>query len=384
MLFAASKSIRGASALNDVVREMSLSLSYFGSPEALAELMAGESRRLVLLAASDIEPTIVRQLRAHDGKKTFAVIVAADRRELSKTVDPELMDRLIGIDNLEWVGTHFDYERLAASARRCRRRMLRLTRSDLEKAFENLEFALRYQPKVERTATEWVTTEVEALVRWQHPEHGLMGPLEFLPEVEAFAMMDELTLFVLRKAAGQLAEWRKSGLELNGCVNLAPSLLNDPSIADRYEDAIAEFGMGPGNFTFEVVEQDLENPHAPHLQTIHMLREKRFRLCLDDFRVAASSLSTFEKLPFDEIKLHASALKRAQNDPVSLQVLAAVNGLAHNLGMSVCAEGVETEETFEFLKQIGCDKLQGFFISEAVLPHIIRQVYTAEASRRAS
>ncbi len=160
--------------------------------------------------------------------------------------------------------------------------------------------------------------------------------------------------------------------------------MKDESIAERYDDIIAEFGMGPGNFTFEVVEEDLANPSSPHLRTIEALREKRFRLCLDDFRVAASSLSTFEKLPFDEIKLHASALKRAHNDPVSLHVLAAVNGLAHNLGMSVCAEGVETEEMFEFLKQIGCDKLQGFYISEAVLPHIIHRVYTAEAARRAS
>ena len=98
------------------------------------------------------------------------------------------------------------------------------------------------------------------------------------------------------------------------------------------------------------------------------LRKKGFRICLDDFRVASSSLSAFEKMPFDEIKIHASALRRAQKDRIALTVLAAVTGLAHNLGMSVCAEGVEDRETFEFLKTIECDKMQGFLISEAVIP----------------
>jgi EAL domain-containing protein (putative c-di-GMP-specific phosphodiesterase class I) len=108
------------------------------------------------------------------------------------------------------------------------------------------------------------------------------------------------------------------------------------------------------------------------------LRKRGFRLCLDDFRVAAASLGTFEQLPFDEIKIHASALRHARQNPTKMAVLAAVTGLAHSLGMSVCAEGVEDQETFEFLKTIKCDKMQGFLISEAVLPHIIRRVYSSK------
>ena len=114
------------------------------------------------------------------------------------------------------------------------------------------------------------------------------------------------------------------------------------------------------------------------MRALKSLRDRGFRICLDDFRVAASSLGTFEQLPFDEIKIHASALRRAQDDRVSQTVLAAVTGLAHNLGMSVCAEGVEDQETFAFLKTIECDKMQGFLISEAVIPSIIRRVYSAK------
>ena len=109
--------------------------------------------------------------------------------------------------------------------------------------------------------------------------------------------------------------------------------------------------------------------------TLRALRDKGFRLCLDDFRVAAASLGSLEQLPFDEIKIHAIAIKRAQGNPVRMKVLAAITGLAHSLGMTVCAEGIEDEETFEFLKTIECDKMQGFLISEAVMPKLLRQVY---------
>ena len=379
MLLIASESSRGSQALNDVVREMSFSLSFFSAGAKLSELMVGQSRRIVLLTEDDISDDTIRRLADSDGRAPFGVIVAADRVSLSTSNKAMLLERLAELSNVEWIGSDFNFERLAASARYCRRRMLKLSRKDIDGAFENFEFVVRYQPKVERNAgTEWLTREAEALVRWRHPELGLIGPLEFLPEIEAFGMMGQLTEFVLRKSAAQLATWREQGLALNCCVNLAPSQLSDESIGERYAAIVKEFGIECASFTFEVVEQDLANPDAPHLKSLVGLRKRGFRLCLDDFRVAAASLGTFERLPFDEIKIHASALQRAQQDPVKLSVLAAVTGLAHNLGMSVCAEGVEDQETFEFLKTIECDKMQGFLISEAVLPHIIRRVYSAK------
>ncbi len=379
MLLIASEASRGSKALNDVVREMSFSLSFFSTAEKLAELMVGQSRRVVLLAEDDITDAAIRGLEAADGRAPFGVIVAADRLSLSSSDKAQVLENFAELPNVEWIGAEFNFERLAAAARHCRRRMLKLSRNELESAFENFEFVVRYQPKVERNAgTEWLTREAEALVRWRHPELGLIGPLEFLPEVEAFGMMGQLTEFVLRKSAAQLVNWREQGLALNCCVNLAPSQLTDDSIGERYAAIVREFGVECGSFTFEVVEQDLANPDSPHLRALNGLRKRGFRLCLADFRVAAASLGTFEQLPFDEIKIHASALKRARQDPTKLTVLAAVTGLAHNLGMSVCAEGVEDQETFEFLKTIKCDKMQGFLISEAVLPHIIRRVYSSK------
>ncbi len=381
MLLIASETLRGAQTLTDVVRELSFSVNFFPTTEKLAELMGGQSRRVVLLTESDISEANVMALDDAVGRAPFAVIVAADRKSLRFSDKAELVKEIQDFENVEWLGTDFDFETLAAGARRCRRRMLKLSRSAIENAFTDTEFVLRYQPKVERgECGEWVAKEAEALVRWRHPEHGLIGPLEFLPEIDAFGMTARLGEYVLRKTAAQVSTWRDQGLTLNACINLAPSLLNDIGLGETYELIVHEYGLVPGNFTFEIVEQDLRNPEAPHLKTLNDMRARGFRLCLDDFRVAASSLSMFEQLPFDEIKIHALALKRAQNDPVAMQVLAALTGLAHNLGMTVCAEGVEDDEMFEFLKTIECDKMQGFLISEAVLPNIIKQVYSSKPS----
>ena len=379
MLLIASETIRASQSLNDVVREMSFTLSFFAKASTFAELMTGQSRRIIVLSEADVTSEIVRSLRSAKDRLSFAIIVAADRTSLRSSQQAELVDKLANFDNIEWVGKDFDFDHLSASARRCRRRMLRVSRQEVQDALKNREFVLRYQPKVERNSgTEWLTREAEALVRWHHPEHGLMGPLEFLPETEAFGLMGELSDYVLHGASRQLVAWRDRGIHLNSCINLASSQLGDPMLADKYADIVREAGLECGNFTFEVIAQDLADPDAPHVQMLKSLREKGFRICLDDFRVASSSLGTFEQMPFDEIKIHASALRRAQKDRVSLTVLAAVTGLAHNLGMSVCAEGVEDQETFEFLKTIECDKMQGFLISEAVIPSIIRRVYSAK------
>jgi len=385
MLLIASESVRTNRSLNDVVREMSFTPSFFASPATFAELMLGQSRRIVLLTDKDVCSEVVRTLKTALNRAPFAVIVAADRAALRSSKQAELVDRLASYDNIEWVGPNFDFDKLSASARRCRRRMLKVSRQALRDAIESGQIVLRYQPKVERGAgNEWLTREAEALIRWHHPKHGLIGPLEFLPEAEAFGLMGVLSEFVLRQAAKQQVSWRDQGIQLNSCINLASSQLNNPNLAGTYRDIVKEEGLSPDNFTFEVIEQDLADPSAPHLAAIKSLRNHGFRICLDDFRVASSSLSTFEHLPFDEIKIHASALRRAQKDPVSMAVLAAVTGLAHNLGMSVCAEGVEDQATFEFLRTIECDKMQGFLISEAVLPNIIRRVYSAKSTDTAA
>jgi len=376
MLLIAHQSLRNNRSLREVARELGLSSSWFDSHAALGELLEGQLRRILVLGEADLSKPVVQRVCSPSDKGLFGVIIAGDSKALRSSDKAGLVEKLTEKANLQWVPEDFDFDKLSTAVRGCRRRMLRLSREDLENALERNEFMLQFQPKVQRGSdTAWQTCEAEALLRWRHPEHGAVGPLEFLPEVEAFGLMGAVTEYVLRDAAGQLVKWRNQGLLLDVCVNLSSSVLNDPGLADTYEAIVTKFGLQPSNFSFEVDEQDLSDPESAHLKTIAALREKGFRLCLDDFRVAAASLGTFDQLPFDEIKIRASALQRAQNDPVTQQVLAAITGLAHNLGMSVSAAGVEDMETFKFLKTIECDKMQGFLISEAVLPKLMRRVY---------
>lgn len=381
MLFVVSDALRGTKSISDVARDLSLSIRFFDGPGAFSAQMTGSSRRIILLGPDDVTRDMINRLRNHVERVPFGLIVAADRSAVSLRTGGELIDALLEFRVFEWLGSRFDAFTLSDSIRRCRRRLLRFSREEIERAFDNFEFAVRYQPKVERGGgTVWQTREVEALVRWLHPEQGLLAPLDFLPEVEAYDAMPRLTEFVLRKSASQIVKWREQDLGFDVCINLASSQLARTGLAAEYADIVTEHGADCANFTLEVVEQDLLDPSAAHLETLNRLRHLGFRVCLDNFRVAARSLATLEKLPFDEIKIHASALKRAQGDAVAGHVLAAIVGLAHNLGMAVCAEGVEDQETFEFLKTIRCDKLQGFLISEAVLPHIVRKAYSAAES----
>ena len=376
MLLIASDNSRSSRAVSDVVRELSLSLTVFASPTTLAELMAGKSRRIVLLTEADATDSVVDALRNAEPGAHFGVIVAAERQSPRDEARVAALERLARIENVEWIGPDIDHGELAEAARECRARLLKFTREELDEGLRERRFIVKYQPKVERgSASQWQTREAEALVRWRHPDLGLVEPLDFLPEIEAAGLMARLTDYVLEEAAAQLVRWKNKGLDLSACINLASSQLNDDDLASRCAGIVGRFGLPCSKFTFEVAEQDLANPAAPHLLTLKSLRDRGFRLCLDHFRVAAASLGTMEQLPFDEIKIHASAIRRAQNDAVRQKVLAAIIGLAHSLDMTVCAEGIEDEPTFKFLKTINCDKMQGFLISEAVLPKLLRRVY---------
>ncbi len=376
MLTIANQSLSMTRIFSAVARELSLSPSFFTNAETFDKLLDGDTRRIILLTEDDLCEATLESLEKADGRFPFGLILCADQQGPRTSSRAELLRRVTGFTNLEWIPREYDIDSLCAAARECRRRMLRISKRALELAIVERQFLIQYQPKVERNSgSKWITKEAEALIRWHHPEHGVLGPLEFLPEVEEFGLMASVSEFVLNEAAAQLVKWREQSFNLNACINLSSSLFIDPQIPDNYAAIVKKHGLEPASFTFEVTEKDVADSAAPHLRVLNALRDKGFRISLDDFGAAAASLSAFEQLPFDEIKIHASLLARARSNPVTMQVLAAVTGLAHNLGISVCAEGVEDQETFEFLKTIECDKMQGFLISEAVMPDIIRRVY---------
>ena len=378
MLLLVSQHLSKIRAISEASRELSLIRKPFTGSAGLADALRAKSRRIVCLAEDDITGDTVVALSVAGDAYPLGLIVCADREGLRSCNKADLIDQLNAFGNVEWVGDADDLNAFRQAIRICWQRMLRISQAELRQAIDNREFVIQYQPKVERSdGDEWETREAESLLRWRHPEHGLLGPLEFLPEAEAFGLMGAITELVLEEACVQISRWQKGGLTLNSCINLAPSMLRDRELPARYDEIVREHGHEPSRFTFEVTENDVENADAPHLKVLQRFRDMGFRVSLDDFGVAASSLQAFEQLPFDEIKIHRSALQRAKASPVAQQVLAAVTGLAHSLKISVCAEGVEDQETYEFLKTIQCDKMQGFLISEAVMPDIIRRYYSA-------
>ncbi len=380
MLLLASESASKLRGVIDVARELSLNFCCFTDAVDLDSQLRGKTRRIVLLAEADLSIGKVTVLQKAAGRSPFGLVVAAGQDAVRDAHGDALLADLAAIPNLQWIAPDFRRFHFLKAARECRRHLLKISAEDLKNALRNREFCLRYQPKVVRgDGHEWRTSEAEALLRWQHPQHGSIGPLEFLPELEAFDLMPAVSEYVLQEAASQLVKWREQGLELDCCINLASSQLNNHGLADAYEKIVREHGLDCSSFTFEVIEQEIADSDAPHLKVLNELRERGFRISLDDFGIAAASLGTLEALPVDEIKIHADALKRARKSEVAQKVLAAVTGLAHNLGISGCAEGVEDQETYEFLATIECDKLQGYLISEAVMPELIQGGYSAEA-----
>jgi EAL domain-containing protein (putative c-di-GMP-specific phosphodiesterase class I) len=262
---------------------------------------------------------------------------------------------------------------------------LAITAADLDAAVARREFVVQFQPKVERAeeSGEWRTTEAEALIRWRHPEHGLLGPGTFLPAAERLGRIGELDELVLRSMLRNLCKWRERGLALKGCINLAPAELTDAALPWRYAQIVEQYGLECADITLEIAEADVIEPGFAGRRVVSALRRQGFRISLDDFGAAASSLKAFGSLEFDEIKIDATMLAHARANEMSRKALAAITGLAHSSGITVCAEGVEDEETLAFLREIRCDKMQGFLISAAVMPEIIRSCYPAVAASAA-
>ena len=376
MLLLASTASGRTRAVMRMARELSLGMSFFRGAVSLEQQLDGPLRRIVLLTTRDLDAASVDVLLRAAGNTPFGLVVSASREVLRLRNQDRLLDELQQLGNVAWLGMRYSADELAQAARDCRRGLLRLSRQELEHAFAGEQLALHYQPKVEHSdARAWRTQEVEALLRWNHPRHGCLAAPEFLPELDEFGLAARVGDWALREAARQLVAWREQGLAVNACINLASSLLADPFLPDTCERIVTASGLACSNFTFEVIEQDIAGSDAPHLATLNALRARGFRISLDHFGIAAASLGTLERLPVDEIKIHAAALARARQSDVGQKILAAVTGLAHNLGISVCADGVEDEATRGFLKIIECDRMQGLLISPAVLPEVIRSRY---------
>lgn len=242
----------------------------------------------------------------------------------------------------------------------------RLSVEELQRAIDEHELVVHYQPKLVRSANDWQVRSAEALVRWRHPRLGLLYPAEFLPLAEQSGLIIGVTDFVMTDAIRQIGHWRARGLDLGAAVNLSPRLVQDIEFPDRLGRVLREFDATPEQLTLEVTEAaSLDDPELV-MDIFTRLRVKGVGLSLDDFGIGMSSLTQLYKMPFSEVKIDRLLIAEIIQSKAAATVVRAIVELAHNLSLSVCAEGVETSPMFEFLEQSGCDALQGDFIARAM------------------
>jgi diguanylate cyclase (GGDEF)-like protein/PAS domain S-box-containing protein len=235
---------------------------------------------------------------------------------------------------------------------------------ELRHAIDNEELFLQYQPKVDARSRKIVG--VEALVRWNHPQHGVMPPLEFIGLAEETGLIRPLTRWVLDTAMHQWSEWNNVGYKIGIAINLSVRNLMDPRLADMIAFQLQRWNVPARYLEMEITESDIMSDPDRALRVLQKLDEMGVKLSIDDFGTGYSSLAYLKQLPVDEIKIDKSFVMGMSEDENDAMIVDATIDLSHKLGLKVVAEGVENEHTLEMLRNLGCDIIQGFYISRPV------------------
>lgn len=242
-----------------------------------------------------------------------------------------------------------------------------ITVNHLRQAIEQGQLVVHYLPKATlKSPGRWIIEGAEALVRWEHPEYGLLYPRDFIGLAEESGLIMEVTDFVFRAAMEQARVWFANGLYMELGVNLSAQFLGDLHFPDRLLTLIRENNLDPSMITIELTETAAMQDPSVALDILARLRVKNINLCLDDFGTGASSLTHLYKMPFSEVKLDNQFTNDMRLREDARALVEGLVYLAHKLKMRACAEGVEDEATLEMLEAMHCDKVQGHLIGAAV------------------
>ena len=279
---------------------------------------------------------------------------AADDQELLKNADLAMYHaKSLGRGNYQF----FTAEMQQAT-------MLRIgIENDLRTALGQQQFMLYYQPQLDLRTGQLVG--VEALLRWNHPERGLVPPMEFISIAEESGLIVPLGDWVLREACRQLSEWQAGGIKhIKMSVNLAARQFTDPDLPARIQEIMANNGLQAGSLDLEITESMAMKTPADAVAMMKMLTIHGQTLSMDDFGTGYSSLSYLKLFPITTLKIDRSFVKDIETDQNDANICDVTVLLAHKLGMKVVAEGVETEAQLKYLLSIGCEKIQGYLISK--------------------
>jgi diguanylate cyclase (GGDEF)-like protein len=228
-------------------------------------------------------------------------------------------------------------------------------------AIEREELVLFYQPKLDLESGR--ATGVEALLRWRHPQRGMLAPMEFMPVIEQTALIGTVTRYVIDRALGQLAKWHDSGLRLGMSVNLSMFNLHDPELPEQVCELLSAHGTPEGALTVEVTESAAMADADRALRVLSGLRASGVGVSIDDFGSGHASISYLARLPVTELKIDPSLVRGACESLRDEAIVETIVDMARHMDLRVVAEGVETSAVIERLTSIGCDELQGYFVS---------------------
>lgn len=230
--------------------------------------------------------------------------------------------------------------------------------AELRKAIDRHELTLHYQPKVDIRSGKMLS--VEALVRWMHPEKGIIPPVQFIPLAEQTGLIRPMTFAILQIAAQQQAVWMARGLQTSIAVNLTARSLVDPHFLSRFSEILAQAGVPPGLIDIEITESSLVDDPEGAQRVLIGLRDLGCQIYIDDFGTGYSSLSYLVNLPVHALKIDRSFIIEMEKNQGAYLVVASVISMAQSLGLRVVAEGIETEKDVERLRELGCDEGQGY------------------------
>jgi diguanylate cyclase (GGDEF)-like protein len=233
--------------------------------------------------------------------------------------------------------------------------------SDMRRALGSDELVVHYQPIID--LDDGRVRGAEGLVRWQHPELGLLPPGAFIQAVEQTGLIRPLTRHVLERSIAECAQWRRSGWDLSVAVNLSVRNLLDRDLPKQIDQLLGSYGLEPDALQLEITESMLMSDADRVVTTVTRLSALGVRLSVDDFGTGYSSLANLRRLPIDELKIDRSFVSPMLEDESDLIIVRSTINLGHDLGLRIIAEGVEDEATLKRLAQLGCDLAQGFHVS---------------------
>jgi diguanylate cyclase (GGDEF)-like protein len=345
-----------AERLRNCVRDVDTVARVGGDEFAIIQTCVSQPTDTALLARSICE-TLKEQYDLHGhaviADTSIGIALApgdgADPIELLKNADMALYRA-----KADGRGTYRFFEP-EMDARMKSRRSLELA---LRKALANGEFELHYQPLV--SLNDRRITCCEALLRWQHPERGLVPPADFIPIAEEIGLIVPLGEWVLRRACADAMSWPA---DTKVAVNLSPIQVMHPNLVGVVVGALAAAGLSASRLEIEITESVLMQNSEATLATLHQLRELGVSISMDDFGTGYSSLSYLRSFPFDKIKIDRCFISGLAAGDDSVAIVLAIAGLARNLGMATTAEGVETNQQLQQVKALGCSEMQGFLFS---------------------